>query len=321
MTAAVLPRSLSLLARLLAQPATLTLGARDDPLAINLPPLGPGAGGAPLDQRTIETMAALYFQAELEQAAVIPVAEVLADARFTLEVRDAGTAQQLEAFAKHSKGNWYARNLREQLFARTFGLGGGAGHQAASSINREFEPLFGQLCLALERYQQQTRFSATGGGAVARVDMALQALLRNLARRQLGNTLIAARRIQEQLQAAINLLNQPDLTRLFQAQNLWGLIANILGDDSPDLARLIERAQSGMRILSWLARHHDKSGSHRFAQQLQSETGLFMWAASWLQASGYQQPAAGHREDHRAGHHADRGQPLPGGGGGWAPGF
>lgn len=287
----VLPHSLSLLARLIERnQSARVFSTADDPLAINLPPMGPGGAGAAMDQATLEVMAALYFQAELEQAAVIPVAEVLADSRFTLEVRDPQTAGQLEEFASNMQGNWYQRELREQLFARTFGYAGNVSAQDGT-INREFEPLFGQFCLSLERHQQQARWAQPGAATVARVEMALQNLLRNLARRRLGNTLIAARRIQGQLQAAINLLNQPDLTRLFQAQNLWGLIGNILGPDSPDLARHIERAQNGMRLLGWLAQHHNSLSGAALAQRLQNESSLFLWAANWLQASGYQDTA------------------------------
>jgi hypothetical protein len=301
----VLPRTLSLLTRLLERNHSTRMLSEpaDDPLAINLPPMGPGGVGAAVDQATLEAMAALYFQAELEQAAVIPVAEVLADSRFTLEVRDPQTAGQLEDFANNMQGNWYSRELREQLFARTFGYSGSVtGHHSA--INREFEPLFGQFCLSLQRHQQRARWAPPGGGTVARVEMALQNLLRSLARRRLGNTLIAARRIQGQLQAAINLLNQPDLTRLFQAQNLWGLIGNILGPDSPDLARHIERAQNGLRLLSWLARHHSDLSGTALAQRLQSESRLFLWAANWLQASGYEDAAP---------QHPDQQQPYPSG--------
>ncbi len=58
-------------------------------------------------------MAALYFQAELEQAGVIPVAEVLTDARFQLQVRDAEAAQRLEDFASDMQAHWYSRQLRQ----------------------------------------------------------------------------------------------------------------------------------------------------------------------------------------------------------------
>ncbi len=285
---AVLPRSLALAAQLLARPqVALSFSGDDDPLAINLPPLGPGAGGAVVDRETIEVMAALYFQAELEQTGLIAVAEVITDARFTLEVRDPDTAGALEDFARQMRGNWYPRPLREQLFARTFGYSSSHSSGADNSLNREFEPLFGQLCAALELYQSQRRWGAPPTGTAARVEFAAQALLANLARRRFGNTLIAAQRIQRQLQAALALLGQPGIQRLFAAQNLWGVIRNILGPDTPDLARWIERAQSGMRILGWLAQHHTALGGSALQQRLAAAPELASWASSWLQASGY----------------------------------
>jgi len=287
-TSAILPRSVSLVDRLLASPQVASaFNNGDDPLAINLPPLGGGAGNAQIDRETLEVMAAMYFQAELEQAGVIPVTEVLADSRFQLQVRDPDAANRLENFARQMQGEWYPRQIREQLFARTFGVGPAAVAQAGTTINREFETRFGQLCVGLDRYQAEARWAPATSGAAVRVEMAMKAVLTNLAQRRFGNTLMAARRIQMQLKAALELLNHRGVTTLFQAQNIWAVIRNILGNEAPDLARLIDRAQAGTRILDWMAGHLADIRSGAISRVLIQESALFRWAANWLQASGF----------------------------------
>ena len=235
----------------------------------------------------MEVMAALYFQAELEQAGVIPVAEVLVEARFQLQVRDQEAARRLESFAQDMQQAYYPRPLREQVFARTFGLGTAAVAEAGMTINREFETRFGNFCTALERLQGEARWAPPTTGATVGVETAVKAVLANLARRRFGNTLVAAQQIQRQLKAALELLNHPGVTTLFQARNIWGVIRTILGADTPDLVRLIDRGQAGMRIMGWVAARLVEIRDGRIGPVLTGETSLFIWAANWLQASGY----------------------------------
>lgn len=314
----VLPLSIALVDCVLARPQTArAFNSADDPLAINLPPLGEGVGASAIDRATLEVMAALYFQAELEQAGVIPVAEVLTEARFQLQVRDAEAAQRLEDFASGMQAHWYSRQLRQQLFARTLGLGAGASAAAGQTVNREFETRFAQLCDALGRYEADARWSAPTSGVAARVEMTISALLNNLARRRFGNTLIAAQRIQDQLRAALELLNHPGTTQLLQATNIWGVIRNILGPDAPDMARLIDRAQSGTRILTWLAEHLSQLKGAALQQLLRAESSLFLWAATWIRASGYVDQTAPQSGYAQPGYRqSGYGQPPPGS---WSP--
>jgi hypothetical protein len=288
---AVLPRTLELVDWILSRPQlTLAFNSDDDPLAINLPPLGGGNGSPAIDRETMEVMAALYFQSELEQAGVIPVAEVLTEARFQLQLRDPDAAQRIEMFAQQMQREFYPRRLREQLFARTFGTGAGASTEAGMTVNREFETRFAQLCVSLERYQVDARWGPPTSEASVRVEMSMKTLLMNLARRKFGNTLVATGRIQLQLKAALELLNHRGVTTLFQARNVWGVIRGILGPDTPDLARFIDRAQTGLRILTWIGMRVSDIRSGSIAGALARESSLFMWASTWLRASGYTDP-------------------------------
>lgn len=282
----VLPKSLAIVNRFLQRPAfSLFFTLNNDPLEINLPSYG-GAGPNAVSRETLELMASLYFQAELEQVGIIPIAELLTENRFSLQVRNAEAADMFEQFASSMRSQWYNRQVREQIFARTFGIGAQATSDAGVTVNRNFEPQFGQVCYALERYRSQVQPDSLPGAFIVPVEVAFRNLVQNLSSRVFGNTLTAANRIQTQLQAAINLLNHPGVTMLFQSRNIWELIRNILGADTPDLQRLITRAQSGLRIVGWMSGNLNAIQSGGLQNALFSQPAVFDWAASWLQASG-----------------------------------
>ena len=65
----------------------------NDPLRLSLPPIiGSGSSSTTPDSATLQVIATLYLQAELEQAGVIPVADMLADSRYQLSIYNAQSA-------------------------------------------------------------------------------------------------------------------------------------------------------------------------------------------------------------------------------------
>ena len=283
----MLAGSLKLVNALLASPrAALAFSADADPLQINLPPLGAGSG-AGYSAEGLRVMASLYFQAELEQAAVIPLAELLTESRYSLQLTDRSAAELLENFADGQQRRWPNRQSREQLFARTFGIGAGVTADSGAMINRDFETVFARFCYALVQYDNRARYGQPGATAAVQVQFAARQLLANLRGRQFGNTLVAAQRIQAQLQAAIDLLNHPGLTRLFQARNLWDLIRNVLAEDAPPLSQIVTRGQSGLRLITWMADNLAPIRDGDISSVLAaSGSQPVLWAANWLQATG-----------------------------------
>src|SRR5437016_1003284 len=87
---------------------TVSLARVEDPLRLDLPPMLTAVGQAP-DAEILRVMAVLYFQAELEQAGVIAVAELLAASRNTLEVRSTRVSRKLDEFAERGRHQWYDR--------------------------------------------------------------------------------------------------------------------------------------------------------------------------------------------------------------------
>lgn len=283
---AILPKSLAIVNRFLQRSdISLLFSLDNDPLEINLPAYS-GGGSSIVNREILEVLAALYFQAELEQAGIIPIAELLTENRFNLQLRDAEAANMFEQFSIRLRSAWYTRQIREQIFARTFGSGAQATNEAGATVNRNFETLFAQACYALLRYQSLRHSNSLPGTYVVQLEVALKNLFQNLGGRVFGNTPSASNKIQEQLQMAIDLLNHHGVTSLFQARNMWQLIGNILGADAPDHQRIITRAQSGLRIIGWMSENLTAIQEGRLDSVLLSQTALYLWAASWLQASG-----------------------------------
>lgn len=260
---------------------TAPAGRALDQFDLDLPPAtGPGEG---LSAATLQALATLYLQSQLEQVGIIPAAEALADARGSLSLPTEQLAEQLERFAQQAR-NWYERRSRDQLFARVFGTGAGATPEAGAVVNREFEQRFAVLCAAIYRYAiDRVPGRAAQPADDAAVRQAAGDVLANLGLRQYGNTTFATRRIQEELQAAVALLKDPAVQSMFNASGFWPTLERILAPNVPDIARLVERGQAGQHLLSWLAGVMPGLGA---AAGLPLSPQVVQWATVWLEASG-----------------------------------
>ncbi len=252
-----------------------------DNFNLDLPPAtGPGEG---LSAATLQSLATLYLQSQLEQAGIIPAAEALADARGSLALPTEQLAEHLERFAQQAR-NWYDRRSRDQLFARVFGTGAGATPEAGAAVNRDFEQQLTVLCAAIYRYAvDRVPGHAADPADEAAVRSAANNVLGNLGLRQYGNTIFAARRIQEELQAAVVLLKEPAVQAMFNANGFWMTLERILAPNVPDIARLVQRGQAGQHLLTWLAGAMPGLGA---AAGLPLSPQVIQWATVWLEASG-----------------------------------
>jgi hypothetical protein len=260
------------------------IGERD-PLQVSLPPYLHGAAGALLTPETLRMLGAMYLNAELEQAGVLLAAEVLTDARFELPLTNREAAQLLDAFDVHRRSA-YTRPQRELLFARLFGIGGGALPARGAAVNHEFQRLLANFCHAILRAAEPL---LPGGSAATR-----QALLRdsanvlaaNLSARQFGNTVTAGRLLQTYTQRAVTLLTHPGMLSHFRAQGLWDLLPRLFSTGVPDLGRIVTRGQGGMRVLLFLASALAALSAQPPQAVPQPTTADATAAAQWLQASG-----------------------------------
>ena len=152
MTATTLLEALALATRAVGPHADTAVPGSDDPLRLDLPTLGAVSDDAPTPA-AVRVFASLYLAAELEQAGVVPIAELLAEQRDTLNLTSYAAAAKLDDFATREL-HWYDRAGRVQLYARLFGVGPGATNDTGSLTNRDFISLLGSLCRALTAYAQ-----------------------------------------------------------------------------------------------------------------------------------------------------------------------
>jgi hypothetical protein len=259
-----------------------------DPLRLNMPPLGYPATGSQPDPASLRVLGALYLYAETEQAGMIPVAEVIALNRATLPIQDARAAGKVEAFAQKMQ-RWYDRQHRGMLFARLFGLGEAATNDQGVLVNRDFERTLGAFCLAIVAYAGAGPFTFHTGSDTAHLASAALDLLSNLGGRQFGNTLPAAQNIHDELLAAIDVLNDRGMQASLQARDMWDLLAKVIGEGAPDFGRLIHRGQTGQRLMEWLA--NVLSQLSGLGAPPTPSTAVVTWAAEWLDANGLLHPA------------------------------
>jgi hypothetical protein len=247
---------------------------------LNLPPINDSKSG--LDVHALGAFSTLYLQAELEQAGVIPAAESVVDARASLDIPSVRGAEKLEHFAQDER-NWYDRQSRSLLFARLFGVGSAATIDGAG-VNHAFEQLLATLCAAINRAAAELLpRQQPSASAQAEVGEAATNLLSNLELRQYGNTVFAARRILEQLEAAVSLLQDRDVEAIFHTTGFWPTLRRILEPDVPDVSRIVDRGQSGQHLIAWLAGSLTDSST----PPLSSDSPVYSWAAAWLAASGF----------------------------------
>jgi hypothetical protein len=269
-------------------PSADGIPAADDPLGLDLPALQPSLSDLP-SAATVGVFGALYLAAELEQAGVVPIAELLAEERYTLNLASYEAAAKLEDFAMRGR-EWYDRAGRLQIYARLFGIGAAATNDGGALVNREFVPLLASLCRALARYADVSQ-SGYVGGLEATVRMSAQALLANIAPRALGNTQLAARRLEDQVRRAVDVLREPAIGALVGARTLQQTIVNILGNDAPDVQRLIDTGLAGQKVLLWLAGTLPRIAGSSREPLIAYGDPVSVTAGLWLHAAGLDVPA------------------------------
>jgi len=251
-----------------------------DPYAIDLPPVLDGAGLSSITPETLRALAALYLDAELEQAGLPFAAELLADHRMELPLASAEAARALEQFALLRREH-YNRQQRDVLYARLFGLGAAA---SGSASNNDFQRRLAAFSQAVLRQAEPPLYGGSQAMRDSAVRWASQQLAANLAARPYGNALMAGTRLQAYLHAAIELLTHPALLRDFAVPGLWPLLAKLFGAATPDQGRFVSRGQAGLQLLQQLADWLPLLGNPMPLPP--ATTASQSAAAQWLAASG-----------------------------------
>jgi len=261
-------------------------GAADDSLHLDLPQL---VAATPIrDTAMAKTLASLYLAAEMEQAGVVPIAELLASNRDTLQLTSFEAASKLDDFATRGH-EWYDRNGRTALYAHLFGTGPAA--TTGPSVNREFQSRLADLCHALTRLVDLPIPSASSIADAAVWDAAMLLLQQCFPTGSAPGALIASHRLFDQLRRAVDLLRDPAIEAVVGARSMQQTIVIILGQDAPDVQRLIDTGLTGQAVLLWLFTVAMPKVADPGRPPL--ATGgdpIVVTASRWLQASGLAAP-------------------------------
>jgi hypothetical protein len=148
---------------------------------------------------------------------------------------------------------------RAAFYARALGVPG--GDASAGEPNREFLSLWLRFVVAVSMFARQQGASgllAPPTPANAAVRTAARALAANASAHGGERVQRAARRLIDDVQQLLGLLNEPDLLQAFGARNVWQLIDRVhrehLGKPS-HVARYRSQAAAGSRVFDWLAEH------------------------------------------------------------------
>jgi hypothetical protein len=205
--------------------------------------------GAPTaeDRVQLEAAGPLYFASELERAALLPTAELVAGLFASgAIVQPLGPAANLLHDFWRGRRERMTAEEREAVFARVI-------------ETPYFERLMRGLCEAIAAHADP---SLPGGpGLHAQVALATQAqsLGAFLAQRVDPMAAIAARDIVGTINTALAFLRDRQLQLAFGVRDLWRLV-EIVGSQhgvaAGDAQRHVERGRSGQTVLLWLSKHY-----------------------------------------------------------------
>jgi hypothetical protein len=249
----------------------------EDPFRLVVPP-PIGMDSHDIDGAALEALAGLYLMAQLEQAGVLVAAELVIAHRASLDLTSLEAAQRLEEAAAEAR-EWVPALDREQLFARVFGTAG-ARTSGQDLSNREFPQLLAELCSAIDDFASSAAiFGPPPSQLRSGLARSIQRLKGNLALRQYGSTLVAARRIAGQARQSIEILNHPGIIQLARGRTMWDVVrATWEPNEQPDLERLVTSGQAGQLVIGWTGAPD--------AETAPPPVTVREAAAQWLQASG-----------------------------------
>jgi hypothetical protein len=265
--------------------ASLGVGlAANDPLRLALPALQPASAVRPAAD-VLSAYAALYLHAELEDAAVLPAVESLAEQRHALTLRDRGTAERLERFALAAR-NFPTAAQRGTIFARLFGMGAAAVRATQSAddgVRLDFQQRLLRFATVVVRAEiERTRLGGRPGLVTqAAWRAAAQDLQSVVAALPAGSLVQWARRIHARVLQAFEVLGDAGLQRELGTRTAWETLQAVLTPEGA--ARrdaCARRGAAGQELLRSLGDGNDAQPSPVAVQA----------ALRWLSASGIPLP-------------------------------
>jgi hypothetical protein len=211
--------------------------------------------------------------AMLEQTGMLHAVELLVEQRVSLDLRSTDAAERLDEAAIDA-ATWFTRDDRNLLFARVFGIGDAA--RSSQLSNPTFETRLADLCDAVDAWNDTSGFDRPPTSRrSAAITFAVRELRSNLAPRQHGNTLSAARRLAAQVRVAHEVLSHEGIIALVMGRSMWDVVRS-MWSEPPAIDRLVGAGQSGQQLITW-------AGTPE-AGQGEPSAAVLDAAATWLDA-------------------------------------
>lgn len=266
----------------------LTLSARPAPAMppgvtgdYRLPPLEGHGGTSGIDAAAMASIARLYLLAELENAALVTCADAVAEQRSTIRSTFA-LAQKLEQYAELARRS-PASSLREELYARWFGLGAQAG--TPGRTNGSFLSTFSEFASAVASLANAGTIGASPRSfGEERARVALGRLLQGLSLLG-GSELLLVPRFEALVSSAVGVLSDADLAALLGVQGLTGVVNTLVGGVATELTLAYRRGRTGEALLRDCARLAPRTtGSARLVDAADP---IVAHAVQWLASYGF----------------------------------
>lgn len=241
-----------------------------------LPPLSPGGTGNALTRGIVEAFGGLYYYGELEEASLMALAELVVEERMSLRITDRTLFQALEDMATLINQGWYDQARRDAIFAQMLGFGS----------DNDIRLQLGSVVEALTQFDQSRVYGQASQREVAAIEFSFGAMLNGMASRGGLGLERAAQVLNGQLRAALAVLGNAELHRIFRVQDMWGLVRTIAitpFGQQPDTTAIVDRAQAGAAIIGWAAGRLGEISARdgRLQATLSNDATLFRQAARW----------------------------------------
>jgi len=151
-----------------ARTRTLPFPAGDDPLRLDLPTPRAGIGGSHRTPAAVRVFASMYLAAELEQAGVVPIAELLSAQRDTVNLTSPTRRHRSSTPSPRASTNGKTAPGRVQLYARLFGIGPGATNDTGALTTVSSSRCSLSLCRALAVYARISPGAGSSRGSKRR---------------------------------------------------------------------------------------------------------------------------------------------------------
>ena len=265
-----------------------SVAQRASQININLPDLDEDVQ-ADITKDNVLAVSAIYFAAQLEELKLIAVAEKVAEQFMQQQVpisRGIG-GEAIFRFIKDAP-NRLTEAERKGLYARTFGFAQGAIDEPMP--NREFADQWIRFLSAVSVLNREVQ--ATGVRKSLTAEQAFKNardLAVNLSLHGYGVAHFAAVELQDLVTTVIKMLGYPEVLAAYGVNDIWQLVERVSGlylGGSANGVRQRTLAQSGARIIQWLAKKQPYLVAGQAGKLKFDEEELVSEVERWLAVTG-----------------------------------